>query len=72
MGFGDADDKLSHKAEEMTGKVKERVGDATDNERMQAEGAAEESSGQMKQAGDDVVDALRDASEATKFDTTRE
>ena len=68
MGLGDAGDKVSHKVEEMTGKAKESVGDATDNERLQAEGAAEESSGQIKQAGDDVVDALRDASKATKFD----
>jgi uncharacterized protein YjbJ (UPF0337 family) len=68
MGLGDAGDKISHKVEEMTGKAKESVGDATDNERLQAEGAAEESSGQIKQAGDDVADALRDASRATKFD----
>ncbi len=68
MGLGDAGDKVSHKVEEMTGKAKEGVGDATDNERLQAEGAAQESSGKIKQAGDDVVDALRDASDARKVD----
>jgi uncharacterized protein YjbJ (UPF0337 family) len=72
MGLGDAGDKIKHKVEEMTGKTKENVGDATDNERLQAEGAAEESSGQMKQAGDNVVDALRDAGDATKFNTAKE
>jgi hypothetical protein len=38
MGFGD---KVEHKAEELKGLVKEKVGDATDNERLEAEGAAE-------------------------------
>ena len=35
MGIGD---KIKHKAEEMSGKVKESAGDATDNRDLQAEG----------------------------------
>ncbi|MGN6221017.1 MAG: CsbD family protein, partial [Microbacterium sp.] len=31
------DDDIKHNAEDMKGKVKEKVGDATDNERLQAE-----------------------------------
>ena len=31
-------DKVKNKAEELTGKAKEDVGDATDNERMQGRG----------------------------------
>ena len=47
-----ADDKTQHKAEEMVGKVKQGVGKATDNERLEAEGHAEETKADLKQAGD--------------------
>jgi uncharacterized protein YjbJ (UPF0337 family) len=66
MGFGDTSDKVEHKGEEAVGKVKEEFGDATDNERLETEGQVEQSSAQTKQAGDDVADALRDASSAVK------
>ena len=32
------DDKIGNKAEELSGAAKEKLGDATDNERLQAEG----------------------------------
>jgi len=54
------DDDIKHNAEEMKGKVKEKVGDATDNERLQAEGVADQASAKVKKAGDDVKDALTD------------
>ena len=57
MGF---DDKIGNKAEEATGKVKEKVGDATDNERLEAEGRAQQSEADIKQAGEKVKDAFRD------------
>ncbi|MBW9092753.1 CsbD family protein [Microbacterium jejuense] len=57
MGLGD---DIKHNAEDMKGKVKEKVGDATDNERMQAEGVAEQAGAKVKKAGDDVKDALTD------------
>ena len=53
-------DKAKNEAEIAKGKVKEGVGDATDNERMQAEGEADQASGNMKQAGEKVKDAFRD------------
>jgi uncharacterized protein YjbJ (UPF0337 family) len=53
-------DKAKNEAEIAKGKVKEGVGDATDNERMQAEGEADQSSGNIKQAGEKVKDAFRD------------
>lgn len=65
MGIGD---KISNKAEEAGGKVKEGVGDATDNESLQAEGVADQSSAHAKQAGENVKDALHDASKAVKGD----
>ncbi|GAA4467941.1 CsbD family protein [Phytohabitans houttuyneae] len=54
-------DKAKNKAEELKGTVKERIGDATDNERMQAEGASERTAAKAKQAGEHVKDAGRDA-----------
>lgn len=54
-----ADEKFSNKAEEMKGRAKEAVGDATDNEQWQAEGRAERAKGSLKQAGEKVKDAFR-------------
>jgi uncharacterized protein YjbJ (UPF0337 family) len=68
MGIGD---KAEHKAEDLAGKVKEGLGDATDNRDLEAEGQAEQSKADMKQAGDNVVDALREASQAVKGDDKR-
>jgi uncharacterized protein YjbJ (UPF0337 family) len=68
MGIGD---KIKHKAEELAGKVKEGAGDATDNPDLEAEGQAEQSKANVKQAGDNVADALRDASQAVKGDEKR-
>lgn len=50
-------DKVEHKAEELKGAAKEKYGDATDNERLQAEGATERAAANAKQAGDHVRDA---------------
>jgi uncharacterized protein YjbJ (UPF0337 family) len=57
MGTGD---DMKHGAEEMKGKVKESVGDMTDNERLQAEGKMDQTKANLKQAGDDVKDAFTD------------
>lgn len=54
------DDDIKHNAEDVKGKVKEKVGDATDNERLQAEGMADQASAKVKKAGQDVKDALTD------------
>jgi uncharacterized protein YjbJ (UPF0337 family) len=52
-------DKMKNKAEELGGKGKEAVGDATENRDLQAEGKAEETKGNLKQAGEKVKDALK-------------
>jgi uncharacterized protein YjbJ (UPF0337 family) len=54
-----ADDKFSNKAEELKGRAKEAVGDATDNEQWQAEGRAERAKADIKQAGEKVKDAFK-------------
>ncbi len=51
---------IENKAEELKGAAKEHIGDATDNEDMQAEGTAEKAKANAKQAGENVKDAVKD------------
>jgi uncharacterized protein YjbJ (UPF0337 family) len=53
------DDKVDNKAEEVGGKVKEGVGRATDDEKLEAEGKADQSSSKVKQAVENVKDAFK-------------
>ncbi|MFE6234521.1 CsbD family protein [Cellulosimicrobium sp. NPDC057862] len=55
MGLGD---KAKHAAEEAGGKLKEGAGKLTGNERLEAEGKADQAKADLKQAGDDVKDAF--------------
>lgn len=57
-------DKLGNQAEEAKGKVKEWVGDVTDNESLQAEGVADQAKANAKQAGEHVKDAGHDVLDA--------
>src|SRR5262245_34120636 len=52
------DDKVGNKAEQASGKVKETVGKATDNESMQGEGRRDQSKAKLKDAKEDVKSAL--------------
>src|SRR5690625_5160992 len=60
MGIGD---KISNKAQEAKGKVKESVGEATDNRDLEAEGKKDQAAADVKQAGENVKDAARDATD---------
>ena len=51
---------IENKAEELKGAAKETFGDATDNEDLQAEGAADQAKADVKQAGENVKDAVKD------------
>lgn len=53
-------DKAKNEAEIAKGKVKEGVGDATDNDRLEAEGQGDQASGNTKQAGEKIKDVFRD------------
>ena len=53
------EDKAKNAAEGALGKAKEKLGDATDDESMQAEGKTEQSKADLKQAGEKVKDAFK-------------
>lgn len=57
MGLGD---KISNKAQEVAGKVKEGVGNATDNADLKAEGHKDQAAAQAKQVGENIKDAAKD------------
>jgi len=53
------DDKIENKTEELTGKAKETVGEASGDRDLQAEGQADQTKGNLKQAGEKVKDAFK-------------
>ena len=54
-------DKIKHAAEEGLGKAKEVAGKVTNNEELEAEGKADQAKADVKQTGDSVKDAAKDA-----------
>jgi uncharacterized protein YjbJ (UPF0337 family) len=52
-------DKLDNAKDDMSGKAKEATGKVTDNERLEAEGKADQSKADLKQAGEKVKDAFK-------------
>ncbi len=56
MGFAD---KAKNAAEDLTGKVKEAVGDATGKDDLKAEGQADQAKAKTKKVGEDVKDTFK-------------
>ncbi len=54
-----AADKIKNAAEDLAGKAKEAVGKATDNDKLVAEGKADQTKSDVKQAGENVKDAFK-------------
>lgn len=54
-------DKFDAKKDQVVGGAKEKIGDATDNEQMQAEGSAQESKGHLKEGIENVKDKAAEA-----------
>ena len=52
-------DKAKNTAQDLKGKAKEKTGQLTDDERLEAEGRAEQSKADLKQAGENVKDAFK-------------
>lgn len=57
---------IHNKAEEFKGEFKENLGDATDNEDLQAEGTAEKAKAKAKQAAENVKDGIEDAADSVR------
>jgi uncharacterized protein YjbJ (UPF0337 family) len=55
-----ADDKAKNAAQDMGGKIKEGVGKATGNDSQVAEGKADQRSAKLKEAGENIKDAVKD------------
>lgn len=54
-----ADDKIKNAAEDLLGKGKETVGKLTDNDKLVAEGKADQAKAAAKGAVEDVKDAFK-------------
>mgnify|MGYP004519538251 CR=1 FL=1 len=52
-------DKIKNAAQEAAGKVKEAVGEKTDDRDLQAEGQRDQVAGDVKQRGEHVKDAFK-------------
>lgn len=55
--------EMKNAAEDTVGKVKEGLGEATDNESLAAEGRADQIKANVKQAGENVKDAAKKMTE---------
>jgi uncharacterized protein YjbJ (UPF0337 family) len=56
MGTGD---RVENSAEETKGKLKQGLGEVTDNDRLKTEGKVDETKGNLKNAGEDIKDAAK-------------
>lgn len=55
------DDKVKNAAQKAAGRAKAAVGDALDDRDLEAEGKADQTKASLKQAGENVKDAVKDA-----------
>jgi uncharacterized protein YjbJ (UPF0337 family) len=53
------DDKIDAKADQLKGKVKEGVGDATDDRSLETEGKVDQTKGHLAEAAEKVKDAFK-------------
>lgn len=51
-------DKAKNAAQDLTGKAKEAIGEATNNERLEAEGKADQAEAKAKKTGENIKDKL--------------
>lgn len=56
-------DKVRHSAQRFGGKAKQQMGRATDDERLEAEGRADQTEADIKKAADHAKDAARDVTD---------
>jgi len=54
-----ADDKTDNKLQELGGQAKEKIGAATGDDNLRAQGEADQSKANLKQAGEKIKDAFK-------------
>jgi len=59
-------DDIRNKAEELKGEAKEKVGDWTDDESLQAEGLVDQAKAKAKQAAEDAKDKVHEVREEVR------
>lgn len=52
-------DKAKNAAQDLAGKAKEVIGDATNNDELKAEGKADQTKASAKKAGENIKDTFR-------------
>lgn len=52
---------MSDKTDQMKGRVKQAVGDLTDDEKLKREGKVDEMAGKAKQTAEKLIDKAKDA-----------
>jgi uncharacterized protein YjbJ (UPF0337 family) len=55
------DDRIKNTAQQAKGQIKETAGKVTNNEDLEVEGQGEQAEADVKQTGEDVKDAAREA-----------
>ncbi|MDF2991199.1 MAG: uncharacterized protein K0S37_1713 [Microbacterium sp.] len=53
------DDKIKNAAQDIVGKAKEAIGNATDNDKLAAEGKLEQTEAHAKKAGENIKDTFK-------------
>jgi uncharacterized protein YjbJ (UPF0337 family) len=53
------DDKIKNAAQDIVGKAKETIGNATDNDKLVAEGKADQVKADAKKAGENIKDTFK-------------
>jgi len=56
-----ASDKMEAGMDKLKGNIKEAAGKMTDNERLEAEGKADQAKGDLKSAAEKAKDSVKDA-----------
>lgn len=69
--MGNMNDKMKGKANQATGAVREKVGDATNNEEMEAKGKAQHLKGDAQEAKGKAKDAVDNVKDAAKSVSAR-
>jgi uncharacterized protein YjbJ (UPF0337 family) len=64
-------EQVTGKMDELKGKAKQGIGNATDNPNLQDEGVVDETKGKLKQAYGNLKETIKDSDKAAGTDVNR-